>query len=147
MLIDSVGAVTVSEIDFEIVVLAESVTLIDSVNDPAVVGVPLMVPAAFNVSPGGREVEGVHVYGAEPPEAVKTAEYGEPTSAGGSDAVTMLKAVPVTDTANRFEVRLPGLTTLIGTSPVVVVKLAGTKAVSCVGLTYEVERALPVQVT
>ena len=52
---------------------AASFTLALTVNVPAAVGVPLMVPAAVAVTPAGRPVT-VQVYGGTPPDAVRLAE-------------------------------------------------------------------------
>jgi hypothetical protein len=65
--------------------LAESVTVMVIVNDPALVGVPDITPVTeFNVSPAGSvPVVTANVYGATPPEAVIVALYPTPMLAAG----------------------------------------------------------------
>ena len=62
-------------------------------NEPGLVGMPVIVPSALNVSPAGSEVpERVHVT----PEGFDSsvAEYSLPLSAGGSVDVIMLTESP-----------------------------------------------------
>ncbi len=59
----------------------ESVTVTPKVADPTVVGVPVIVPLAFSVRPGGgrRLLEYVHVVLPTAPAAVNCCEYAIPT--------------------------------------------------------------------
>src|ERR1700675_4775920 len=63
-----------------------------NVEDPAVVGVPPITPAAERVSPAGREPELVdQVYGDVPPVAFICVLYAWPTVPFGTLVVTMPK--------------------------------------------------------
>ena len=67
----------------------ESVTVIVTVLDPAVVGVPVIAPlAASMLRPAGRPVAD-QVYGVVPPVAATVALYAAPTTPPGSDVVVM----------------------------------------------------------
>jgi hypothetical protein len=58
----------------ELVVFVESVTWNVAADAPAVVGIPEICPAAFNVSPAGRFPDAsLHEYGCDPPVAFKDA--------------------------------------------------------------------------
>jgi hypothetical protein len=80
MLTGVAAAATVMLRDFVAVTaigVVESVTSAVKLNDPAVVGVPEIVPlAAASVRPGGSAPElTLQLYGAMPPVAVKVAVY------------------------------------------------------------------------
>jgi hypothetical protein len=67
--------------------VCESVTETLKVDEPSVVGVPLMTPPVLMVRPGGRVPdESAHVKGPLPPVEVSVVEYGTLTTAVGSAA-------------------------------------------------------------
>ncbi len=69
--------------------LVESVTVIVTVLDPAVVGAPVIAPLeASMLRPAGRPVAD-HVYGVVPPVAATVALYAVPTTPPGNDVVVM----------------------------------------------------------
>src|SRR5207253_880255 len=81
---------------------ALSVTRTVKLLDPAVPGVPDMVPPAARLNPAGSvPLATVHVYGGVPPEAVSACEYATPTVPAGSDDVVIPKggALMVSDSA------------------------------------------------
>ena len=60
-------------------------------NVPGVVGLPVSVPAASSVNPGGIVPPASdHVYEPLPPDAASAAEYAAPTAASASDAVVIV---------------------------------------------------------
>jgi hypothetical protein len=76
----------VRESEAETVVLLESLTVSDAICVPAVVGVPLIVPALPIDRPVGRALAD-QVYGETPPVAARFAEYAVPTVPAGRLAV------------------------------------------------------------
>ncbi len=89
--------------------VVESVTVIDTVLVPAVVGFPLMAPlAASIVRPAGRPVAD-HVYGVVPPLALTVALYAPPTTPPGSDVVVMFGGAMTVNIRFAVAVRCDGL--------------------------------------
>ena len=87
------GGLIVSDNAFVVLPLALSVTFTVKLLDPAVPGVPEIVPPADKVNPEGSvPTDTVHVYGGDPPEAASACEYAVPTVPAGSDAVVIVKA-------------------------------------------------------
>ena len=83
----------VSDSAFVVLPLALSVTFTVKLLDPAVPGVPEIVPPADRLNPAGSvPTDTVHVYGVDPPEAASACEYAVPTVPAGSDAVVIVKA-------------------------------------------------------
>ena len=81
---------------------ALSATLTVKADVPAAEGVPLIVPVGLRLSPPGREPElSDHVYGGDPPNAMRTCEYGVPTVPPGSADVMIPRpgALMVSDNA------------------------------------------------
>ena len=73
--------------------VALSVTFTVKLLDPAVPGVPEIVPPADRVNPAGSDpTDTVHEYGGDPPEAASACEYAVPTVPAGSDDVVILSA-------------------------------------------------------
>ena len=92
MVIVKVGVI-VSDSAFVVLPLALSVTFTVKLLDPAVPGVPDIVPPADNVNPEGNvPADTVHVNGADPPEAARACEYAVPTVPAGNDDVVIVKA-------------------------------------------------------
>jgi hypothetical protein len=75
----------------------ESTTWTDKAALPALVGVPLIAPAAERVNPVGKEVPftKLKVYGVTPPAAVRVAEYAVFKVALGSVVVVRVTAGPL----------------------------------------------------
>src|SRR5690242_7866569 len=115
--LDKVGAVVMESVDALTVRLSgfvaaaplASETLTVKAEDPAAVGVPVIV-VPFSESPAGRDpADTDHVYDPEPPVADSVCEYGALTIAGGSDVVA-------TVSAGSFTVMLSGLVTVVAPS-------------------------------
>ena len=71
---------------------ALSVTHTVKLLDPAVPGVPDMVPAAARLNPAGNvPLATAHEYGGDPPVAPSAWEYATPTVPAGSDDVVIPK--------------------------------------------------------
>ena len=65
---------------------ALSVTRTVKLLDPAVPGVPEIVPPAARLNPAGSDPLATdHAYGGVPPEAASVCEYATPTMPAGSD--------------------------------------------------------------
>jgi hypothetical protein len=80
----------VSDSAFVMLPLALSVTFTVKLVDPAVPGVPEIVPPADRVNPAGSvPTDTVQVYGVNPPEAASACEYAVPTVPAGNDAVVI----------------------------------------------------------
>jgi len=83
-------------------VCALSVAVTENGNEPTWVGVPDTVPSLPSMSPGGSVPLACHVYGGEPPFAVKAPEYGYvtvPAGGFGDAATTMAESLMVRVTA------------------------------------------------
>ena len=91
VVIESGGASTVRTNDFVVICDALSRTWTVKFAVPAVVGVPVIAPAADNVRPAGGVPDVTdHMYGGAPPEAAKLWEYAVPTMPfGRGDAVVI----------------------------------------------------------
>ena len=73
---------------WEAVWLVLSVTVAVKFDGPAVVGVPLMVPAALSASPAGNDPDvTLQVFPPVPPLPPRVCEYETPTVPGASDVV------------------------------------------------------------
>jgi hypothetical protein len=73
----------------------ESVTCTVKADCPALVGVPLIIPALLKLRPAGKLPEStVHEYGIVPPEAVSGDEYAVPTVPFGNEADVTVSDVP-----------------------------------------------------
>ena len=87
------GGLIVSDKAFVILPLALSVTFTVKLLDPAVPGVPEIVPPADRLNPAGSDpTDTVHEYGGDPPEAPSACEYAVPTVPAGNDDVVMFSA-------------------------------------------------------
>src|SRR5690348_2878160 len=85
----------------------ESVSWMDTVEDPAADGVPLIKPVeGFSVSPAGRPVAD-HVYGARPPVAPRVKLYGTPITPERK-VVLVMPRTPTTD-SDKFAVATSGV--------------------------------------
>jgi len=106
VVIESGGGSTVRANDFVVVRDALSRTWTVKFAVPAVVGIPLITPAADNVRPaGGAPVVTDHAYGGVPPVAAKLCEYAVPTVPfGRGDAVVIASGGGSTVRANDFVV-------------------------------------------
>jgi hypothetical protein len=83
----------VSDSAFVVLPLALSVTFTVKLLNPAVPGVPDIVPPTDSVNPEGSvPADIVHVYGGDPPEAASACEYAVPAVPAGSDVVVIVKA-------------------------------------------------------
>ena len=83
-------------------VCALSVAVTENGNEPIWVGVPDTVPSLPRMSPGGSAPLARHVYGGEPPLAVKPPEYGYvtvPAGGLGDAATTIAESLTVRVTA------------------------------------------------
>jgi hypothetical protein len=79
----------------------ESVTSTVKAEEPAVVGVPEMVPARLKVRPAGKAPdEMVQAYGVSPPVAAKVDEYAVPLVPFGSDEVVIESGCTEFDTVS-----------------------------------------------
>ncbi len=84
-----------------------SVTRTVKLLDPAVPGVPEIVPPAARLKPAGSDPLATdHAYGGVPPEAPSVCEYAAPTVPAGSDDVVIPNAGGLTVSDNAF-VALP----------------------------------------
>src|SRR5580700_1972333 len=89
---------------------ALSVTFTVKLLDPAVPGVPDMVPPAARLNPAGSDPLATdHVYGGVPPEAASACEYATPTVPSGIDDVIILNAAGLTVRDNAFVALSPPL--------------------------------------
>ncbi len=106
VVIESGGGSTVRANDFVVVRDALSRTWTVKFAVPAVVGIPLITPAADNVRPaGGVPIVTDHAYGGVPPVANKLCEYAVPTAPfGRGDAVRIETGGGSTVSANDFVV-------------------------------------------
>jgi len=87
------GGLIVRDSAFVVLPFALSVTFTVKLLDPAVPGVPDIVPPAERLKPAGSvPTDTVHVYGGDPPEAASACEYAVPTVPAGSDGVEIVKA-------------------------------------------------------
>jgi len=69
----------------------ESVTCTVKLDEPALVGVPLIVPPTLKLRPAGNAPEvTVHEYGVVPPVAARVNEYAVPTIPFGTEAVVIV---------------------------------------------------------
>jgi hypothetical protein len=88
----SAGGLIVSDTAAVAEIDALSVTRTVTLLDPAVPGVPDIVPPAARLSPDGSDPLAIdHEYGGDPPAAASTCEYAVPIVPAGSDDVVMLK--------------------------------------------------------
>jgi hypothetical protein len=73
----------------------ESVTCTVKLDWPALVGVPLIVPALLKLRPAGNAPDTtVHEYGVVPPVAANVAEYAVPTIPLGNETVVIFSDPP-----------------------------------------------------
>jgi hypothetical protein len=119
----------VSDSAFVVLPFALSVTFTVKLLDPALPGVPDIVPPADSVKPEGSvPSDTVHVYGADPPEAASACEYAVLTAPAGRDAVVIVKAglivsdksfvvlpfaLSVTFTVKLFDPAVPGVPEIV----------------------------------
>jgi hypothetical protein len=91
--------------------LLESVTITETVEVPAVVGVPVMAPLAASARPAGSELPDAtaQVYVPVPPVAARVVEYWTPTVAGGSGDVVVIVGPEATVSEHPVLVRLTGV--------------------------------------
>jgi len=90
VVIASAGGLIIRENGFVAVCAKLSVTRTVKSEEPAAVGVPLMVPPEESVSPAGSDPDTDQEYGGVPPVADRAWEYGPPTvPAGRGDCVAI----------------------------------------------------------
>jgi hypothetical protein len=94
------AAATVIVKDFVVVWavgVVETVAITVKLNEPAVVGVPEIVPAVDSASPPGNAPElRLHVYGVVPPLAPSVVEYATPTCPFANEVVVIASGVTAT---------------------------------------------------
>ena len=83
--------------------VALSVALTVKPDNPAVVGVPDIVPPERLNPAGSDPVETDHVYGGDPPVASSACEYATPTMPAGNDEVWITSGVGSTVSDRAFE--------------------------------------------
>ena len=118
--------------DSAAVVVAEALSVTRTVKllDPALPGVPEIVPPAAKLNPAGSDPLATdHEYGGDPPEAPSPCEYATPTVPAGSDdvvipnagglivsdsaAVVVAEALSVTRTVKLLDPALPGVPEIV----------------------------------
>ena len=102
-----------------------SVTLTVKLEEPAVVGVPEIVPAA-RLSPAGSDPLATdHVYGGDPPLSVRPCEYAAPSVPAVNAEVVMLNigALTASDRAALMETEVLSVTLTVNVAVPVVVGL------------------------